>query len=153
MFSVKIQTTPIFIMDDIGNVSQGIDVTLIYNGCRLQFIEKDGFYAYNNFFKEGIWPDEYYNDSDNYNIELSSPYQGGIWLKMINGGWSENLTNLIQTLGFVSISIDDIEDDESEILSFITRLKNGEGIRRHFYVEDEIFLKNYEGEYIEELYN
>ena len=48
------------------------------------------------------------------------------------------------------MSIED--EDESEILSFITRLKNGEGIRLNFYAEEEIFLKNYEGEYIENEY-
>jgi hypothetical protein len=139
MFSVKVTTTPIYIMDDNGDISKGIDCTLVYNGRRMQFIENNGVYAYAGFFEDGNWPDEYYE-----NDELAAPYLDGNWVKMINGGWNENLSNLIQTMGFMLISIDD--EDEDEIVSFITRLKNGEGNVSDYYGEIGLTLRNYEGD-------
>lgn len=73
----------------------------------LNFIEKDGFYAYSEFFSEGDWPDKYYNLDENFDenglpinpneAHLPAMYSG-IKLKMIRGGWCEKLSDLIQTI-------------------------------------------------------
>jgi hypothetical protein len=136
MFSVKVTTTPVYIMDDNGDISKGIDCTLIYNGHRIQFVEKNGLYAYAGFFENGNWPDEYYEDDG-----IGTPYFNGNWVKMISGGWNEKLSNLVQTIGFMLISIDD--QDEDEIVSFIARLKKGEGIISDYDGGDEDYTASF----------
>lgn len=125
MFSVSIKSIPIVnIVDDIEVISEGNECTLIYNGRTLHFIEQNGLYAHVSFFG-----DMYYDE-----------YQ--LFLYITSGGWNDSLSNLIQTLGFIDISIDD--EDEEIILSFITRLKNGEGIPVFYGCQERIMLKNYE---------
>jgi hypothetical protein len=139
MFSVSICTTPIFIMDDTGEISGAKDCILKYNGYNFHFIEKNGLYAYADFFEEGVWPEP--DDED----EEKALYDHGIQLTMSTGGWNEKLSDLIQTIGFVSDQIC-IDNKEIEILSFIDRLKNGEGIFEElgmFLSENCFTLKNY----------
>jgi hypothetical protein len=147
MFSLRIKTHPLFVMDDNGEISECTDFTLIYNGRMLHFIEQNGLYAYSNFFEdiffEDGFPENFYDENGNL---IDDRYNVGIFLTMFTGGWNENLPNLLQTINFIDMYI---EEDEENILSFISRLKNGEGFRRVVYDEEEIMLKNYEGEEIQ----
>jgi hypothetical protein len=113
-------------MDMDENISQAASGAIVCNGLGLDFVEQNGKYAYSEFFREGDWPDEYYEDD-----ELSSMYPG-IRLMMISGGWCENFSDLIQTIPHHSIFkfINKILEKEDTLLSFIIRLKNGEGVRR-----------------------
>jgi hypothetical protein len=148
MFSIRVKIAPVFVNSyDNGQVSEAFDCTLIYNGHIFQFIEQNGLYSYANFFEDDDFPEQCYE-----NGELHERYQDSIFLNMISGGWDESLTNLLQTINFLNMSID---EDEEDILDFITRLKNGEGVRRVLYegeeemVYDEIMLKNYEGDEVD----
>lgn len=142
MFSVSICTTGLFIMDDNGEISCANDCILKYNGHDLHFIEKNGLYAYADFFEEGTWP----TPDNEEKSKVLSLYEGDIQLKMSTGGWNKNLSDLIQTIGFISSNICIDDEDETEILSFIDRLKNGEGIFEELgmFLSDDCFtLKNY----------
>ena len=112
--------------EDKENISQATSGAVICNNRSLDFIEQNGKYAYSEFFREGDWPDEYYEDE-----ELCSMYPG-VRLMMISGGWCENFSDLIQTISHHSIFkvIDKIVEKEETLLSFVLRMKNGEGIRR-----------------------
>jgi hypothetical protein len=125
VISVSLNNDTVYIMDDDENISQATSGCIICNNKSLDFIEQNGKYAYTEFFREGDWPDKYYDED-----ELSSNYQG-IRLKMISGGWCENFSNLIQTIPHHEIYkvFDKISEKENTLLSFFTRLKNGEGVR------------------------
>jgi hypothetical protein len=118
MLFFTITTNPVFVMnsdDDISCVREGyINYRCDDNGDNgddndndeekeivLNFIEKDGFYAYSEFFSEGDWPDKYYKNGlpnpNNNEAHLPAMYSG-IKLKMISGGWCEKLSDLIQTI-------------------------------------------------------
>ena len=126
MFAISFTTTPVFIMDKEGNISNAREGSLTYDrsedgsglenihyqslfGNALNFIEKDGFYAYSEFFSEGDWPDKYYYDHhdeetglpiidpNNEDAHLPGMYDG-IRLIMVSGGWCEKLSDLIQTI-------------------------------------------------------
>ena len=137
MFSVSFNSTPVFIMDNNGDISQAIDGQLIYNGRSMRFLEQDGRYSYLEFFEEGLWPDEYYEDE-----EISSSYQGSMQLMMATGGWCDNISDLIQSIGYMSDFLSFNEEDEETVLGYISILKE--------YIQnipnDRYMLKNYEGE-------
>ncbi len=126
MISVILYKTNVYIMDMDENISQATSGTIICNNKSLEFLEQNGKYAYSEFFREGDWPDKYYDDD-----ELCSMYQG-IRLMMISGGWCENFSDLIQTISHHSIFkvIDKVIEKEETLLSFVIRMKSGEGIRR-----------------------
>jgi hypothetical protein len=145
MFSVRIKLAPIFIVSD-NQVSEAVDCSIIYNGRLFNFIEQNGLYASSNFFEDMYEYENLPEQCFDENGELLEQYRDSIFLNIISGGWNESLTNLLQTIDFLGISI---EEDEENILSFITRLKNGEGIRRVVYGQDEIMLKNYEGDEVQ----
>lgn len=125
MFSVIMVSAPVFIMDE-EKIFEAKECNLTYNGKSLNFIEKDGLYAYSEFFREG-WG----NEDEEYEYE-------GLHLKMVGGGWNESLSNLVQSINHMAdLYIE--EKDEEEINSFINRLKNGEGENTY----DMFELKNY----------
>jgi len=121
MFAISFTNTPVFIMDKEGNISNAREGAMIYDqsedasgleivlGNALSFIEKDGFYAYSEFFSEGDWPDKYFYDNldeetglpiidpNNEDAHLPGMYSG-IKLIMVSGGWCEKLSDLIQTI-------------------------------------------------------
>lgn len=123
MLSLKFTTNPVFVMNSDDNISCAREGYVTYvrdtyeDGKEgeegefivLNFIEKDGCYAYSEFFSEGNWPDKYYNDlfdeetglpiidPNNENSHLPGMYDG-IKLIMISGGWCEKLSDLIQTI-------------------------------------------------------
>jgi hypothetical protein len=114
MFTLRFTTTPVYIIDNIDedSISSAREGCLIYNDGNsifsLNFIERDGVYAYTEFFEEGVWPDKYYNDEDsdeednddseeNYELKLSDMYQG-IRLKMVEGEWYRNFSDLIKAI-------------------------------------------------------
>jgi hypothetical protein len=118
--SIFIRTIPIFIMKDDGKdnkdnveIFQAIEANIMCNNKYFDFIEKDGKYAYSEFFEEGTWPDEYYEDD-----ELLEMYNG-IRLKMISGGWCDSIVDLIH---HIEININD--EDESKIRRCLDLLKN-----------------------------
>ena len=127
-FIIGVILTPAFIMGDtfgdnednedkdfkIVKATQGY---LKYKDCEIDFIEKDGYYAYSDFFIEGNWPDKYYEDT-----ELLSKYNG-LRLKLVNGGWCNSLVNLIQSIYHIPNQIIN-EEDEIEILSIFNHIKN-----------------------------
>ena len=76
-------------MDDEENISNVREGTLIHNYQNFEFVQKDGLYAYNEFFVEGKWPD---------NLSASAMYRRSIKLKMVKGEWCESLSDLIRTL-------------------------------------------------------
>jgi hypothetical protein len=114
MFSLRFATTPVFVMYSNGDISSAREGYLLYtdeDGERssLNFIEKEGFYAYSEFFLEGDWPDKYYYNS--YDEETGLPIIDpkdeeshlpemyiGLKLKMLSGGWCENISSLLQTI-------------------------------------------------------
>jgi len=92
MFSLQITTTPVFIMDETGNISTAREGSLVYdNQSSFNFIEKDGLYAYSEFFEEG-WSEKYYNDEDTHD-----PYDG-LKLTMHSDEWCTTLSELIETI-------------------------------------------------------
>lgn len=92
MFSLYLTCNKVFIMDEYGNVKEGSEGCLRYNDRFLNFVEYEGLYAYSEFFREGDWPDEYYDDG-----EKVEQYHG-IRLKMICGNWY-TMKNLIKVIG------------------------------------------------------
>ena len=120
-------STPVFIMDEDKTIFGANECSITYNGKSLNFIERGGLYAYSEFFREG-WDD----DQDDYEgLE-------GLRLKMKRGGWNASLSDLVQSINYITDFY--IEDkDEDEIKSFVNRLKNGEG--ENLY--DMLELKNY----------
>ena len=109
LFSITLDRDSVFIMDENENITKAISGCLHYKGKYLNFIEKDGLYAYSEFFMEGEWPQKYFDDEYMYN-ELYD----GIWLKMISGGWDASFSDLIQAIRH---PIGDIsEEDESEMI-------------------------------------
>lgn len=138
MFSVSLFSNPVFIIDDNGDISQALDGQLIYNGRSMRFLEQNGRYAYTEFFEEGLWPDEYYEDE-----ELRAPYHNCMQLKMVTGGWCDNISDLIQSIAYMSYFLSFNEEDESIILMYVSELKE-------HLLQDEnntYTLKNYEGEF------
>ena len=129
MFTIRMTTAPVFIMDmdneDISNAREGVLMFEPFDQPtfpeenndpahtppqRLNFIEKDGFYAYSEFFSEGNWPDKYfYNlideetgnpiiDPEDENSHLPEMYSGGLKLNMVSGGWCRTLSDLVQSI-------------------------------------------------------
>jgi hypothetical protein len=92
MFSFRITTTPVFVMHNEDDISIAREGCIVYEDHFLNFIEKDGFYAYSEFFSEGDWPNKYYKDEEK-DDELH-----GLKLKMVSGGWCRNFSDLIQTI-------------------------------------------------------
>ena len=101
-------------MDDKENISKAREGALVYSGkytgageypLNLDFIEKEGLYAYAEFFLVGRWPDKYYYQSyyqseeqeDEEHPHLPAMYRG-IRLKMVSGGWCKSLSDLVQTI-------------------------------------------------------
>lgn len=125
MFEISIQVRPVFIMNGDGEICQAISGNLIYNNNSFDFIEKDGLYAYSEFFTEGDWPEEYYE-----NTELKNMYNG-IKLKMTSGGWNESISDMFQSISHNS-QIDILfrllsEQDEIHFKSGVSLLKNDQG--------------------------
>jgi hypothetical protein len=152
MFGISFTTTPVFIMDKEGNISNAREGSLVYQpeesedgnyirsgseifGNVLNFIERDGFYAYSEFFSEGDWPDKYFYDEhdeetglpiidpNNEDAHLPGMYNG-IRLIMVSGGWCEKLSDLIQTIPdhpFYEM-IDVLEEAESVGIDTRTRV-------------------------------
>jgi hypothetical protein len=142
MFSVSFLSIPVFIIDDDGDISQTLDGQLIYNGRSMRFLEQNGRYAYLEFFEEGLWPDEYYED---VNEELSSPYQGCMKLKMVTGGWCENISDLIQSIEYMAYFLSFKDEDEETFLLYVSQLK--EHIDNQEIEENQRYtLKNYDEE-------
>jgi len=112
MFFVSIITTQVFIMDEEKNIFEATECDLTYKGNSLSFIERDGLYAYSEFFREG------WSEYDKENGENES-----IRLQMIQGGWNESICNLVQSIDYV-IDFEIEENHEQEIITFINRLKN-----------------------------
>ena len=101
---------------DEGNISDAREGALVYDdnsddelkpssyeehiGKVFNFIEREGLYAYSEFFVEGEW---------------SSGYSEGIDLEMVSGGWCNSLPDLIQTLPYHPFHnmLDLIEEEES----------------------------------------
>lgn len=109
-------TCPVFIMDmaneDISNAREGVLMFQPFDQhghAGLNFIEKDGFYAYSEFFLEGDWPDKYFYklideetgdpiiDPEDENSHLPEMYSG-LKLIMVSGGWCRTLSDLIQSI-------------------------------------------------------
>lgn len=135
--SIEINATPnVFVMDDNGEICRASEGTLtvsINGGIRhISLIEKDGQYAYSEFFEEGIWPDEYYE-----NNALSSMYRG-IRLKFIRGGWCHNLCDLIQTISH-EIDFTITEEDEEYLINYYASCIKTNGQRLNIFGRD-VFL-------------
>lgn len=145
MFSVSFNSNPVFIIDDNGDISQAIDGQLIYNGHSMRFLEQNGRYAYLEFFEEGLWPDDYeYYDYYDYE-NLDDPYNGCMRLKMVTGGWCDNISDLIQSIGYMSEFLSVKDDDEYTLLMYVAQLK--EHLEQQQQNDNQRYtLKNYEGE-------
>jgi len=115
MFSIHMSNTPVFIMDNAGdisnisNISNAREGSLVYDHIVLNFIEKDGFYAYSEFFSDGDWPNKYYYksqdtenglpiiDPEDEDGHLPAMYSG-IKLIMVRGGWHRTFSELAQII-------------------------------------------------------
>jgi hypothetical protein len=89
--TVYLTNNDVFVMKDDGEILKANECSLKYKGGVINFLERDGLYAYSEFFIEGTWPDEYYDDGekvDEYN---------GIRLKMLRGDWY-SMNELINVL-------------------------------------------------------
>jgi hypothetical protein len=132
---IEIAVTPnVFVMDDNGEICRASQATLAVRSAvrdmhYISLIEKDGQYAYSEFFQEGIWPDEYYE-----NEALSRMYRG-IRLKIIRGGWCDNLCDLIQS---ISSEIDVMIEDEGEedLINYYASCVKTDGQRMNIHGRD-----------------
>ena len=118
----------VFIMKDDGEIIKANECSLKYKGGVINFVEKDGLCAYSEFFIEGTWSDEYYDDgekADQYN---------GIRLKMLRGGWysmielikvlnSESMRELREKNGMPLYEEIDETDFDDKVKSSIDSLK------------------------------
>ncbi len=96
MNTVYLTKKDVFIMKDDSDIVKANECFLNYKGGVINFIERDGLYGYSEFFSEGDWPDEYYD-----NGEKEDEYNG-IRLKMVRGGWY-SMNDLIKTLNSESM--------------------------------------------------
>jgi hypothetical protein len=115
----------VYIMDENGHIYRATNGLLTHRGIHFHFIEKDGEYAYSEFFKEGIWPDIYYDDPD-----LIDLYYRHEKLKMVSGGWCKSISDLIQSISYrLHDSLHEIDEkNDQDITAFLTRFHNGEDI-------------------------
>lgn len=90
-YTLHMSEKNLFVMKDDGEIYEGNECALQYKGGIINFTEKDGLCAYSEFFREGDWPEEYYDYG-----EKSKEYKG-IRLRMVNGGWY-SIHNLIKTM-------------------------------------------------------
>jgi len=103
MTDISMSNNVMFIMKDDGEVFSANECFLTYKGGQLNLIEWNGLYAYSEFFMEGIWPDEYYDEG-----EKSDQYDG-IRLKMLSGKWYNNMNDLIGAIKTGYKHVEDIE--------------------------------------------
>jgi hypothetical protein len=96
-YTLYLSDKKLFVMKDDGEIFEGNDFALQYKGGSINFTEKDGLCAYSEFFCEGDWPEEYYDDREKVN-----EYRG-IRLKMTCGGWY-SIHDLIKTMNSESMS-------------------------------------------------
>lgn len=153
-FSVSFDTTPVFIYN-VGDIIKAKQGTIKFGEKSLNFIEQNGEYAYAEFFIEGEWPDEYYED-ENGNIaqcmidafEMYGIPQNPILLKMKQGGWCQSITDLIQAMSYTNDFYIEKQIDEDRINLFITVLKDSEqGNFNRELIDNEDWMVEYTSEY------
>ena len=136
MNTVYLTNEDVFIMKDDGEILTVNECALEYKGGILNFIERDGLYAYSEFFIEG-WSDEYYDDG-----EKADEYKG-LRLKMLRGGWY-SMNELIKVLNSDLMEelreeiplYEEIDDDE-----FDNKLKSALDSLKKIREEDKMIEK------------
>ena len=151
MFTVSMTSNNVFIMKEEEDIEQGFECALEYNDSNdnsvaVNFIEKDGLYAYSEFFSEGDWSDKYYLDGDGEDDEEQMKVKrenaekyDGLKLKWVRGGWM-SMTDLISAIDYPKINKKP-EDFEEKLADSIKILKERAKTKSKEQLGDE-----YEGE-------
>ena len=102
-FHVGVSCGKAFVMNDDGDVSEVEECFLKWNNFNFSFIKQGNLYAYSEFFTEGTWPEEFYDEG-----ERVDEYDG-LRLKMVDGCWYSSVAELFRVIRVINSKDEDLE--------------------------------------------
>lgn len=121
MMKVNMMIKPVLVLEDELVSSLSYEGHVSYKGWGIDFLEKDGSYAYSEFFSE------FFDKESNQTI-----------LKMVDGDWYSSISELMSSSNFknnkgaiynkVNSPSFDFDEFQKQFNNCISKLKNGEGL-------------------------